>query len=713
MAALEKIRKRAVILTIVIGLALLAFILEEGVRSMGAFNNDTTVAKIGDTKIDYRDFQARLDQQDKENQNTDGAQLQKSVLEQMVTETLLSEECEKAGISVGEDEMSAYILGDKPAQATQKFAQKFGGNLKEIYEIAKNPKKYYVKPGKDITPEQADMNNQQVYQVATEWEQLQEDVANEVKNNKLGLVVTRCLQANDIDRKQMLEDNANTFYVEYLHKDYSTVPDDKYKVTDAELKAAYEKYKNMFRIDEPQRRVHYIALRVDPSADDKSSASKQVNDIFGKLQNEEGISGVRSAKGVKSVDSTIVTNVEAKRDSSIQKIIAMNVGGTLKVDPVGQSRVTTMYKLLESFSMADSIMIDVVNVSDTLKEKVLAELNGGKKLDEIQKAYAAQGVRAQAGTQPLRGSQIPDTLRAKISGAGEGFFELDKQTFTDDKKVEHTAYTLARVTSKKAPKTFYKLAVVTHETYPSTATIDGLRTKLQTYLNKHKTAAAFENAKELQAAGLEIREEVISESTPMLGAQINPMYGMVMGGIQKTRKAVRWAFENKPGAVSPIFNDNSDYLVAIAVDAAYEGEFSPLTDPDVKKTLTAMVINDKKGDALVKEYTGKATDIAGYAKLMGVQSDTTQVSFGANGMGVIEPTVVGRIVAAKQGVVSAPIKGKTAVYVFKVNKVEKSERKLTDDELNRQYVSEKLQGVNFINALKFARKVKVNALKFI
>ena len=33
MAALEKIRKRAVILTIVIGAGLLAFILEEGVRA--------------------------------------------------------------------------------------------------------------------------------------------------------------------------------------------------------------------------------------------------------------------------------------------------------------------------------------------------------------------------------------------------------------------------------------------------------------------------------------------------------------------------------------------------------------------------------------------------------------------------------------------------------------------------------------------------------
>ena len=109
MAALEKIRKRAVILTIVIGAGLLAFILEEAVRASSSFFNDTTAATVGDEKIEIQEFQNRLTELNQANQNNpdkqDPAIQQQQLLQQMVFEKILEKEYEKAGITVSNEEM--------------------------------------------------------------------------------------------------------------------------------------------------------------------------------------------------------------------------------------------------------------------------------------------------------------------------------------------------------------------------------------------------------------------------------------------------------------------------------------------------------------------------------------------------------------------------------------------------------------------------------
>ena len=63
MAALEKIRKKSVMLLIVIGVALLAFIIGDFLNSGSAFfGTGTTVAKVDGHKISIQDFQKRYEE---------------------------------------------------------------------------------------------------------------------------------------------------------------------------------------------------------------------------------------------------------------------------------------------------------------------------------------------------------------------------------------------------------------------------------------------------------------------------------------------------------------------------------------------------------------------------------------------------------------------------------------------------------------------------
>ena len=57
MATLEKIRSKSVLLIVVIGVALLAFIIGDAItNSRNLFGDQTKVAKVGGTKIEYNDY---------------------------------------------------------------------------------------------------------------------------------------------------------------------------------------------------------------------------------------------------------------------------------------------------------------------------------------------------------------------------------------------------------------------------------------------------------------------------------------------------------------------------------------------------------------------------------------------------------------------------------------------------------------------------------
>ena len=99
MAALEKIRSKAVFLTVIIGVALLAFILGDFLTSGRTFFGDgNTIAKVGDEIIDAIVFQRRYEkmsaQLQERGQSVDGAVIQNQVLNQMMSEILLDQEIE-------------------------------------------------------------------------------------------------------------------------------------------------------------------------------------------------------------------------------------------------------------------------------------------------------------------------------------------------------------------------------------------------------------------------------------------------------------------------------------------------------------------------------------------------------------------------------------------------------------------------------------------
>jgi len=687
MATLEKIRQRKKILAIVIGAALLAFIIEVGIEAIGRSGGNSAAAKVGSEKIDIMQFQRRVEQeasQDQQNnQQMDAASRQQQVLEEMINEKLLEQEFSKLGITVSDWEITQLMTGSNPAPAVAQFAQQVGAKSPaELYDFIMNPGKQGIQ-------------EQQVAELRNEWNKMQDEIVKQYKFSKLQSLIAGCMQANDLDRAQMAEEEAVTNVVTFAKKDYSTIPDDKYPVSDQELKAEWEKKKPLFKIDEALRAIHYIAVNIEPNQQDIAAANKIADAAYIALQKGRGIDSVR-----------LLGTVQIDTAKMLQKELPMKVRDFFASAEVGTTRRDStvnnhhvMYKLINKQVSLDSVELSYVVIQGDAKTQkaVLDQLNSGKTLDDLKKAYPQKLDGKLNEWQRIYNA--PDSMKAKIANGGEGYFVYMSG---------EQGATLMKVNDKKAPKTFYTLATVTYDAYASTKTSEELRDKFQDFLNKNKTVKAFEE--NAAKAGFNATEMVITPSTPQLG---NGMYGQ---GIKDSRKAIKWAFDNKKGDVSPIFSDNNDVMIAVAIDEIYEEGYLPYTFPQGKEMLTQMVRNNKKGEALMKQYQGKAKDLNGYAALMGVKVDTANVVFASNDP-KIEPGLVGRMSVAKQGTLQGPTKGNSAIYVYQVVKQEKAERKPSKEELDNRYAQRRGAQIfssprSIYNILSKATKVKKHLIDF-
>ena len=694
MAALEKIRKRAAILTIVIGAGLLAFILEEAVRASGAFTTDTLAAKVGNEKIEMQEFQnisqARQQQQDADNK-VDPAVMQQQILQEVIQEKLLTQECDEANIKVTGEEVTELMVNNPP-QAIQQICQQNGIDPKSLFDLLKNPN--------------ADPNDQSLQQIRALYEQESQKMANQLMQAKLGMLLMGCLQANDIDI-ELTKEESTVYNVTYAKVDYATVDDSKVKVTDADLKAAYDKYKNLFKIDDESRRVHYIKVDVDPSAKDKAAAAAKINKIYASLQNMPGISGIRANSDV-VLDSVTTTQadkqvfgarVENKNDV-FNNLVAGGLNTCDKKDPTGRDRNTFMYKVTSTYQSIDSIGLDMVLVQGpkARQDSVFALLEGGMAIDSLAGNANIQ-IQKSNPQQLARAFQFPDSLRTKINSNASGSF------FTWQANNDGAIF--AKVAQSKPAITFYNIARAKFVDYPSEATVTKLQEDLQAYINKNKDIKAFE--KNAKAAHYDIVEEVVTPATTQLGAQ-QSQFGR-MPGIPESRKAIKWAYESKPGTISQIFSDDNALLV-VAVDEIYK-DYIPMTDPTVKQQLTELVKSEKKGEMLMKQYKGKANDVAGYAALMKCNVDSANLSMGAPQQ-MLEARVAGLVAglgAKAQGKVQL-IAGRNAIYAVQVVGTTPA-RDLPKQQVAMQYRQQHFPIQQMLGAiLQGSRKVKNNLIKF-
>lgn len=652
MAALETIRKRAVLLTVVIGLALLAFILGDLINSGQAFFGDgNTIVKVGDEKIDAIEFQKRYEELSAQYQNSgmqvpDGALLQKNVVEGMISEMLINKEIKALAIDVTDNELTEAMIGNNPNPQMLNYARQMGfESPSQLHDFIFNPAKYSV-------------TDQDVAELKANWLRLEQDMIEMMKQQKLQVILNGIYQANELDKKYLFEENAVTTKIAYVKTDYITLPEAEYAATDAELEAEYNKSKNMFKLDEEVRRGHVISVDVVPSAEDFATAKAMIDTVMVELKANAGVDGVRNNSELVIEENAV--RLDDIRDTQIKNFIANAKVGDV-MEPKFVSNVYTIAKLNGKSLQVDSVNVNMVTVQGdkNVQDSILNALNSGKTIAEVVDNVTVGG--EENVWQTLL--NVTEDVKSKILGAGNEYFALNA--------TDAGAY-IVKVNSKVAPKNIYDIAVITSKVYPSTETVNNLRDGLQAFINENNTSALLEE--KAVSAGYQPMIFEVSSSTP----QIN--------GLNNTREAVKWVFGANIGSVSPIF-DKDNKLVVVDLDKVFDGGYLPVEDSQVKSLMAQKVISSKKGDALMAQYDGKAENIEGYAALMNTQVDTAYVTFGqpfVQGLGMGESVLIAGATTANEGEMKGVIKGDNAVYVYQVVSRENSGR-TQGPEVDRQF----------------------------
>ena len=150
MATLEKIRSKSVLLLVIIGAALLAFIIGDFFTSgRTLFGTGTTIAKVGNQKVDVQEFQRRVQEATQQAQaqgrKVDGSVLQQQVLNSMIAEALFNQEIKDLGIVVTDDELTRMMVGENSAFVDQMVRQQMGAeSAQSLHDMAYNPGKYGI-----------------------------------------------------------------------------------------------------------------------------------------------------------------------------------------------------------------------------------------------------------------------------------------------------------------------------------------------------------------------------------------------------------------------------------------------------------------------------------------------------------------------------------------------------------------------------------------
>ena len=707
MATLEKIRSKSVFLIVIIGLALLAFIVGDALtNSRNIFGEHTTIAKVGSTKIDFTDYQRKREElnrqlEDARRQNpAQFANFDTQVLSQMAIDQLVQQEvvlsaADKAGVRSTGNLLRYYMIENPQNQQVMDVVRQLNAaglsvqTPQQAYEVIFNPKRN-------------GLTDAQVEPYQRLWLAAEKEMNETLKGTIYQRLLAGTVKANELDRKALYNDYITTANVDVAYLPYGSLDAKEYPVSEDEIKKAYAEKKGLFKVAEPTKDVSFLSVSIGPSAADRAAARqlaqttvKELSDSLGQLSKatkKEGVSLTHHAVRATDLPTGAVKEFVMNATPNEVQIISENIQGF------------TVVRKGKTTQALDSIQLNLVTVvSENLGKKVMSELNAGLNPDSVASRFSADSVATQLNQWiPLYTAQgatnaLPQETLDSLRNAGGKYVTLQSGP---------QGMLLAKIVEQKAPKTIYEYDEAEYVLGPSVKTVNDERAKLEKFLLDNKTAADF--VKNAEKAGYTLQNFSLTQSTPA----IPRMMGM-NSYYPDSRQVVRWVMiDGEDGEVSHIYeskNAITPALYAVAVERSYD-EYVPVSNPDVNSMLTQQVRASKAGDKMLEKYGKKTQSLQTAAQAMNVEPrNVSTFRFGHNA-GVSDPAVMGRIAGSKADKKVAIVKGEDGVYVYQITGNGKENFPYNEQTYDQQYY--RFVNPNLMEMINGDKKLKNNIYKF-
>jgi peptidyl-prolyl cis-trans isomerase D len=703
MAAIEKIRRHSGLLIAIIGLALLAFVLQDLFQSQGR-NREFNIAVVDGEKIPYQDFETQREKNLANRRNSGNLtsaetySIYNSTLDEMVKERIMTKEYEAVGITVPAEELYDQFVGENPHDwVVQSFRNPDGSFNREMME-------YYLQNLNDLP---ADARVQWM-----DFERALKDNCLETKFNNL--VKASYFVPTKLAEKYYQNKNEKAS-ADLIALRYTTIPDSTVVVTDKDQKAFYEENKFRYETDE-RRDIEYVVFEIKPSQEDRQDALKNVQDMRADFVATENPINFVNANSDKRYDSTWMGRKDVSQQ--IEKPIFDNGNG------VGY--VFGPYEDEDAFNLVR--IVDLQERSDSLKAShILIPYAGAlRSNDSITKEQAE--ARADSLLNVLKKNTKNEDLFGELAaqfssdpGSKEKAGDLD--WFTDGMMVKpfndfvmnnpvgtigvvesDFGYHIIKVTDKTAPQPKARLAFLKHEITTSTKTYQNTFADANKFVTENKTYEKFNAA---------IEEQGLTKRTmPRMNASTYQI-----AGIDNPREIVRWAFKDdtKIGDISTIFDMDNMFVIAALTNIVPEG-YAPLSV--VADQAKYQIINKKKGEIAVDKMKACGSDVNRMVSELGAESTSvSDVSIDSRVLGNfgVEADIVGTILGMKEGEEVGPKAGNSSAFIIKNVKVTKPEATTDYSDILREKTSQfsnKVLGGSIYSALKNNAKIEDNRAKF-
>lgn len=702
MAAIEKIRKRSKLLIVIIGIALLAFVLEDLFQSMGR-NRENIIAVVDGDKIPYQDFENQLNK-NLDNYKSNGTNvtseqtygIRNNTLEQMIEENIMTKEYEAVGINVSADELYDQFTGENPHQwVAQTFQTADGGVDRDM------------------------INNylQNLNSMPAEYRSRWADFERAVKQDRLHNKYNNLLKASYFVPTQLAakyyENKNMKASADVVALRYTTIPDSTVVVTDKDNKAFYEENKFRYETDE-RRDIEYIVYEVKPSLADRQDALQDVRETKDEFASVENVVNFVNANSDKHYDSAWVgRNAVSEQIESV--IFDEGNGVGFVFGPFEDEEAFNLVRIVDMQSRPDSLRASHILISyagAANSEATITKEEAKAKADSLFAVLKSNKNEELFGELAMQFSSCP----SKEKGGDLDWFTDGTMVTPFNEYVVNNpvgamdvvetvfGYHIVKVTDKTAAQPKARLAYYQHQITSSTATYQEILAQASKFAAENKTIDQFNAA---------IEEQGLTKRT--MPRMTTSTYQIP--GIENPREIVRWAFDEKTklNDVNSFFDLDNVFVVAALTSIVDEG-YAPLSI--VAEQAKYQILNKVKGQMAVEKMKACGDDVNRMVSELGAESTTvSDITLDSRVLGNfgVEADIIGTLLGMKEGEQVGPLAGNSSAFIIKNVKV--TEPEATDDysAILREKVSQfnnKVLGGSIYNALRNKVEIKDNRAKF-
>ncbi len=706
MATLQNIRNRAgILVAIVIGLALVAFILGDALQQGNTLfqKSQNKIAEINGESIQYLDFQKKVEElgeiykqnsrQSQLDENT-WVQARETTWQNYLKEILMGEVYEELGINVSSEELYDLIQGNNIHPIVRQiFGDPNTGqvNRAAIVGFLKNLE----------TGVAAD---QRAY-----WYYLEKQIEDDRAITKYNNLVRQGLYVTTEEAQNSINKSSRQVSFDFISLPHTSVADSTLKISDRDLKKYYNDHSEAYK-EEKTRKIEYVVFPVVPSQQDDQAAKAWIEEIKNDFTVTEENVQFTNANSDENFE-----DIWVKEDALNSEVATWIYSEGANVNDVyGPYFEDGAYKLAKVHAI--EMLPDSVQARHILLEiKTQAEIATKQALADSLKTLIDNGADFAA----LAREYSSDTGSA-IEGGDLGWFTRAQMAkpFADaafeNKKGEtsvvisqygiHVVQPTERSPLTKQVKVAYLVRVVN----ASDVTFQKAYANASQFASESRNLAKFEEA---------VKAQNLSKRVATLREQDREVIGLV-----NPRQLVRAAFRADVGDVltdfreSSIFELGDNYVIAALVEAKEDG-VAPFES--VKSRVELAVAKEKKSEQLIQKMESVLSgndDFAVIAQELGASIQTAENinfnSFSVPNAGA-EPALVGTISTMSADQISKPVKGNNGVYLVKVTAViENAEMNVEQEKKNLAQTLGYRASYSAYEAVKNAAEIEDNRSRF-